>query len=152
MTITYSPAEVIARLLVELGNGVDPDDYSQSGSATQWPIYDANEPDLPDNCITVFDTSPVSDGRSMIDGETFDHFGIQIKIRSKDHRTGWTKANLLHESISKSVYQESITISGVAYLVHCISRISNVLVLGKSDEKTNRRMFTLNALVSLKQV
>jgi len=146
-------------MMVDMGLGINPESYSQKGSRTQWPVYDSSEPDIPDNVITVYDTTGTEDGRAMVTGELFNHFGIQVRIRSKDHVTGWTKANTLRANLSEAAYQETVTIDGVEYLIHAMSRFSNVLVLGKEvDEEaksgsrvSKRSLFTFNCLVSLKQ-
>jgi hypothetical protein len=70
---------VIQQVLIELGLGTDPD--TDPGEA--WPVYSGSEPggqDAPDNCLTVYDTDPKPDGRSMLDGETWQHYGLQIRI------------------------------------------------------------------------
>ena len=155
--LTNSPAEIIAYMMVDLGLGINPANYSDIGSLTQWPIFDSSEPDLPDNCITIFDTGGVDDGRAMVGGVLFIHPGIQVRVRSKDHPTGWTKADTVRATLAESAYQEVVTIGSVSYLVHALSRFSPVIKLGKELETeqarrvSKRDLFTINCLASIRQ-
>ena len=144
-TLTHSPADIVRRVLIDLGLGVDP-------PSTPWPVFASGEPDTPDNCITVYDTAGLDHGRSMIDGELFGHNGVQVRVRSNSHATGWTKADAIQTGMAKSVYQETVTISGQAYLVHAIAKIGDVLTFGKETPTSKRSLFTINALASIKEV
>src|SRR5687768_852739 len=83
---SHSPAEVVAQMLIDLGEGSDP------ASDGAWPCGYSSEPaDLPDNRITVYDTTGADFGGSMIDGELWGTFGIQVRVRAATHGVGWTK-------------------------------------------------------------
>lgn len=142
-TLTHSPADIVRRLLIALGLGADP-------PSSSWPIFAAHEPDLPDNCITVYDTAGVAQGRSMISGELFGTSGFQVRVRAKDHTTGWTKADAIQTDMAKAVYQEVVTISGTRYLVHAIVKIGDVLALGTESPTSKRHVFTINAQAVLR--
>lgn len=142
--LLHSPADILRWLLVQLGLGTDP------GNAGSWPVYCSSEPHAPDNCITTYDTEQRGDGRSQISGEMFQHYGVQIRIRSVDHPTGYVKANALANALDQSVYQEVVTVSGTRYLIHAVSRSSAVLPLGKEVPASKRSLFTINLLVSLR--
>ena len=141
--LTHSPADVVSRLLVDLGVGTDPAD----GSA--WPIFAAGEPSLPDNVITVFDTVGRQQGRTHFDGETQEHHGIQIRVRSSTHLVGFTKARAIAVVIDGQ-YQSQVVIGAISYVVHAITRSGDVNILGKEVPATKRNLFTINALVSLR--
>lgn len=145
-TLSHSPADIVAQLLIRDSIGADPD-VSPLGS---WPVYVGGEPNTPDNCLTVYDTAGSDDGSSMIDGELFGHSGVQIRIRAKDHRTGWTKADALQTHLAEGVLDEIVTVQSTTYLVHCFARIGDVLALGKDAPTSKRSLFTVNALVSVK--
>lgn len=149
-TLPHSQADIVAQLLIRDSIGADPD-VSPLGS---WPVYVSGEPNTPDNCLTVYDTAGVDDGSSMIDGELFAHEGIQVRVRAKDHRTGWTKADAIQTWMAESVYDEITTVAGAdgstTYLVHNFSRIGRVLALGKDAPTSKRSLFTVNALVTVK--
>lgn len=144
-TFDHSPADVLRRLLIQLGLGTAP----ETRPLESWPIYASNEPSDPDNCITVYDTAGTDDGRSMIDGELFGHYGIQVRVRSLDHATGWLKADAIQTALAETVYDNAVTIGGSSYLVHSANKIGDVLALGKDVSDTKRSLFTLNAVLSL---
>lgn len=141
MNLADSPAEIIRQLLIDLNLA--------TVSAT-WPVYATGEPASPDNCITVYDTVGFSDGRSMIDGELWTHYGFQVRVRSKDHNTGWLKADSIRTTLAQSVYERTVAIDDEHYFVHCIARIGQVLPLGKERGVSERSLFTLNATVPIR--
>ena len=146
-TLTHSPADVMRWLLIDMGHGTDP--------ATEplglWPAYAGGEPATPDEVITVYDTAGVIDGFTMTDGEAQERHGIQIRVRSATHRRGYNKSRAIAVALDQDVYQETVTIDGTAYLVWTATRTTDVLAIGKESPTSKRSIFTLNALVSMRQ-
>ncbi len=148
--MTNSPAEVIQWLLIALGQGTIPTD------AGAWPCHATNEPSQPDDCLTVYDTTGQSDGRSMIDGALWQHFGFQVRVRSKDHRLGWVKADAIRDALSLSTYHRSVSIPGdsggptATYHVWSVNKIGVILPLGTDQGRSKRSLFTLNAIAALR--
>lgn len=152
-SLDHSPARIVRQLLIDLGLAVAGSyDSSNRYTGGAWPVTATSEVDAPDNAITVYDTAGRGDGRSMIDGETFSHYGFQVRVRAADHDTGWAKADSIENGLSKSVYQRTVHVGGSTYLVHCVSGIGDVLSIGKETPASTRRVFTLNALLSVKKV
>lgn len=141
----YSPADITSRVLIALGVLSAPDD------GLSWPCFVNGEPPDPDNIVTVYDTAGSDDGRSMIDGSVLGHYGINIRIRATKHTTGWNKARTIFDAISNDVYQHIVTIGAVSYLVWCFSKIGDILSVGK-EPNSQRNIFTLNALISVKVI
>lgn len=131
-------------MLVDMGYGTN---RSANGA---WPIHSTNEPDLPDNCITVYDTQGVDEGRVM-QGERQEKHGIQVRIRSATHAAGFTKARAIAVAIDQDVYLESVVVDGHTYIVHAMSRTSDVLALGKELPTSKRTVFTINATATVRQ-
>ena len=145
-SLVHSPAQIISQLLIDLSLGTAPVD---EGS---WPIRFSGEADSPDNVITVYDAPGIKDGRSQIDGEVQEHHGIQVRVRAGKHGVGYTKARAIAIGLDESVQLNSVTISESVYLVYAISRTSDVLALGKDHPTSNLNLFTLNAVVALRQI
>lgn len=144
-SLTHSPAEVVRQLLVDLSLGTLP---SAGGS---WPICATQELDSPDNAMTVYDTSGRLDGRTMTDGEQQEHYGFQVRVRSATHEAGHAKANAIAVALDQSVLLEVVTVETSVYLVQAVSRTTNVLPIGKETGLSKRSLFTINAVVSLRQ-
>ncbi len=140
----HSPADIVAYLLAELGVGSQPTDN------TSWPVFVSGEPDTPDNCITVYDTEGNDHGRNMVTSEAMGHKGIQVRVRGANHQTGFVKADLI-SSYLEEIYDRTVSVDGTAYTVHCFTGIGDVLSLGRDTPQGSRRLFTLNALVDVKQ-
>lgn len=143
--LQHSPADVIRYLIIQLGSGSNPD------ASLAWPVYAAKEPNLPDNCITVFDTEGRDDGRTSPDGERQEFHGVQVKIRATTHALGWDKARDIAVSLDEEVLNETVAIGSSRYVVTAVTRTSGVLVVGSDTPSSNRRIFTFNAVVSVEQ-
>lgn len=140
----HSPADIMAKLFIDLGYGTLP----VAGSNVVWPIFSIREPDRPDDCITIFNTAGVQDGRSMIDGELQEHLAFQVRVRSKDSAEGWTKAKALQTAMAMSMTQRIVSIAASHYTVHCCSNIGQVAHIG-TEPNSKRAVHTVNSLVSI---
>jgi hypothetical protein len=145
VALTHSPADVLRWALVQMGAGADPTELPLGG----WPVYCAGEPDAPDHCLTVYDTTPQADGRAMPTGETFQHYGIQVRVRSSTHAEGWAKADLLRRTLDEDVYDEFVRVGAHAYLVKSVSG-TQLLTLGRNAPSTSRFVFTINCKVTIR--
>ena len=145
----HSPADVVRWLIVQLGLGTNP----TLDPLQPWPVYDTVEPSTPDSCITVNDTLGMDSGRSFPDGALDSHYGFQVRIRSGDKPSGYLKASNIRRTLAEGVYATRVTPpipigSQARYLVHCVSKVGQVLPLG-FERGTRRQLFTLNAMVAL---
>lgn len=147
VALLHSPGDITRWLLIGLGLGADPEE------STVWPIFATSEPDAPDNCLTLYDTTGSDDGSSMIDGELYTHHGVQVRIRAATHSGGgYAKASAIRHALAELVHDETVHVGATTYLVQCYARIGEVLTLGKDAPNSKRSLFTLNATVSLKLI
>src|SRR5262245_28835704 len=147
--LVHSPAEVVRQLLIDSGLGGEP--------GGEWPVFATNGPDLPDNAITVYDTAGTDDGRSM-DGERWERGGIQVRVRSTTHTVGHPKSKAIALMMDQ-LSQQVVHVDTNAYKIWTIVRTSDVLPLGKEvagagmpGDISRRNLFTVNALVNLREV
>lgn len=143
--MTHSPADVIRRLLIQLGLGSDP-------PAAPWPVYAGKEPGVPDNVITVRTTEGTDDGRDMISGEVWGHPGFQVRVRASDYVTGRTKADAIGDALATGVYQTVVAIGASRYFVHAVTHIGDVIDLGAETPSSQREVFTLNATCVVREL
>lgn len=146
--LTYSPADVIEQLLIDLSLGTDPG----PPLVGDWPVYADVEPNNPDNCITCFDTVGVSHGRTMFDGRMQGMYGIQIRVRAKSKPVGWLKANAIAIAMSESVYQKIVHVSSNSYLIHSVTQVNFLESKGKDVPNTKRDLFFINCLVHIEEI
>lgn len=121
------------------------------GTAGSWPISINSEESSPDEVITVFDTSALPHGRSQY-GKVLCHTGIQVRIRGRDQRTAYTKALAIARKFDEDVYHNTVNISSNSYCVQSVSRMPGIPYLGKESETSQRRIFVINALVTVRQL
>lgn len=142
--LLHSPAEVIAKLLVDLGAGSDP----ESTPLSSWPIYVDSEPDgsdIPDEVLTVYDTDGNDDGHGMVDGFAYTHHGLQVRIRARDHSTGAAKALEIRRLLNEAVANDFVVLPNTLYYVPAV-KASPVRRLGREIGKSRRHLWTVNGL------
>ena len=174
--LVHSPADVLRYTLVSLGVGTLP---SVNGN---WPIFATNEPETPDELITLYDTMPWVRGRSQPDGEVQEHHGVQVRVRAGHPALGFKKCWEVAQALDLQVHHLNVTVPiqtigfginaqtvpAANYHVWAISRharnrqgASGFLYLGKERSQTvandittqsARDIFSLNTLVSLRMV
>lgn len=142
--LTHSPGYVVRKALVDLALGTLP-----SASST-WPIHTGNLPDKPDNSVLITETAGRIDGRDHTSGETQEHQGIQIMVRSDRFSSAWTKAANIAKTIDEDIARTTVVISASTYELLAITRTSGPINLGK-EEGSKRQIFTINAIVSLRE-
>jgi hypothetical protein len=142
--LSQSPAAIIRQMLIDLGLGVNPAPDGQT--AIPWSVFHSQEPDRPDECITVFTTEGTDDGRSMHDGDLWHHYGFQVRLRSRDDKVGYAKGSLIRNTLAKGVYMRTVSIGTSVYQIQCIAKIRSVLPIGKEASATKRALFTINAV------
>lgn len=143
--LQHSPADVVRSLLLELELGFD-----YADDATSWAVFTDGEPDLPDNCITVYGTQGRDEGSEMVQGERAEHHGVQIRIRSKTHTQGYVKARDIASAMDRNSHFINLVLEDIGYLVWKVTRTTDVLPLGKDAPNSKRNLFTINAVVSVR--
>lgn len=140
--LNFDPAEIVQQLLIDLGIG------TAVADELDWPIYHDSMPDTPDDCIRVKSTEGRDNGRVQHSGEVQEHYGIQIKVRSKSAVDGFTKAHRIASTLDTVIHRNEVEVDLDLYRVNSIRRVGNVLALGKEPD-SNRRNWTVNGLASI---
>ena len=144
-----SPASIMAAYIIEneIGSMTDPSD------ASDWPLYISHMPDgsnVKTNCGAIYDTTGVNDLRSMT-GESYPHPGIQLRIRSNNYETGYTKIEDIANALDE-VLQGSVDIGDLEYEIQNVSRTSPIVSLGIEPGTRRRFSFTINFLCTLREL
>lgn len=153
-----SPAEIVQALLVLLNLATLPPRNSLA-SNRDWPVFATVEPNEPDNCLTVYDTSNQYDGRSMKTGENWVHYGVQVRVRGVDHPTAYQKAYTIYQALLQNVggqngpsavaISSNPSVNSNNYLIGSLVKVRGPYSLGQDTPKSKRRLFTINALLVL---
>lgn len=146
-----SPEDVTRFALIARGLGTRP------STAGVWPIYAEYLPDgegVPDNLICVYGSKPKMQGRIQATGEMQLHFGIQILLRVLNPSAGKTLMNTIQQDLDTFFNNTQVThpISTHVYLIHAFTRTTGVLSLGKESPNSQRSLFSINALASIRLV
>ena len=144
--MSHSNASIVRQLLIDLDVGVLPPDPDQG----DWPIYVSRTPESPDECITVFDTQGIMQGRHMATGEQVEHYGIMLQLRSNSYEVGNAKIDAIIQQLDQNVYGTEVTMlddvgtDGTDYIIHSMNRKGSVNTLGKDPSDQSRYLFTVN--------
>lgn len=145
----YSPADVLAELLVQAGQVDDVDAEGQPGGA--WPVYVDQEPDDQDQMVRIIDTEGVGGGpatRNHVDLVPRGLDGFQVLVRAADRRAAHEKASAIYDHLAQ-VVRRGVTINQDRYyLVHGCQSFGTILSLGR-DPQTNRYWVSFNATVEV---
>ena len=144
-SMTHGPCDIIGQLLIDKGVAVDPQ------TAGDWKLGVSEDLATPDEVVSVFDTQGKLQGFEHTQGEMQEQEGILIRIRSKDYRTGYTKAKAIATLLDEGVHNETVVLETVTYIVYSVNRTSGVLHVGKETGASKRHLFTVNATVALTQ-
>ena len=143
--LDYSPARILAELLIDLGKATR---VSASGS---WPVYVSLLPNSPDEALAVVNTTGIKDGRSLVTGTVYEHYGFQILGRSADDNSICTKMNSVATALDTRVDRTYVSIGSNTFRVQGVTRTSPILYAG-FDGTSKRRMYSVNGLAAICQM
>ena len=134
--MNHTPAEMILKYIRD------------SGLATGWATTYAKMPVEPVNIISVFDNMSQLDGKIMRTGQTVEHPGIQVRVRSEPYKDGWLKAQAILESMSQML-RETIVLTNPdqVYKIQAFTVTGSLMYIGQA-EKQQGQNFTFNGTIS----
>lgn len=145
--LTHSPADILRYIIVAHGWGILP----PGSSNPDWSVFVDKEPDRPDNCITLYNTSAKYNGR-VHSGEVQEQHGIQVRVRSALSNEGYTRARGVAIELDEQLSIESITIGGSTYSVKSFNRRTDVKPLGTDAQTpTKRFVHTFDGLLVVRR-
>jgi hypothetical protein len=100
--------------------------------------------------VAVYDVAGTTEGRIHRSGETCEHRGVMLRIRGTEQPSAWGKADAIRAALDESVHNAQVTVGDNTYTVHAVTRRSGPISAGR-EPATNRVIFTLNAVVALRQ-
>lgn len=144
--LLHSPADVLRAAFVALGPLAWPEGLPPVTELTEaWPAYVGAEPPEPANCVTLYDTSPVTLSRGRY------RYGVQLRIRANDDATGRAKAEQLAHTVDIAVYRLGVTLDGATYCVVNVSQLG-VIAAGAPLPANKRNLYTVNLLARIRRV
>ena len=142
--ILHPPSQIVVRYMLD-------QEESLVGAPEQqdlWPCFISSMPDMPNNCVAVYDTGGEKRGRLLGTGALSLSYGLQIKVRAGTYTEGWQKAQAI-EALMSAVKLADVTIEDASYVIENVAQTSPVLPLGPEQGTSRRELFVLNFLVDL---
>lgn len=137
--ITVPPSQAVAVYLA-----------SKITHPSDWSFFVGAEPDMPDQVVSVYDTTGVTDGKDMRSLETITLHGIQVRLRSTVYDHGWGKVQEVKKVLDR-VRMETVRVGNVAVKIHAFKLSGTPSFIGRT-EKNRRSVFTLNGLLTATEV
>lgn len=134
--LTDIPCKIIRQLIIDLGEGTDPDD------SDTWPAFASKMPDNPHNAILVRDTEPIPQGRVAY-GQDQMHRAMQVTVRGTTEVTAYEKCESIRSQL-ESVNRSNVTVGANTYFIDAIFRRSGPLPIGPEPPEGRRELVTLN--------
>jgi hypothetical protein len=140
----HSAADIVRFAMIQLGLGTLPADRDS------WPIFVAQEPNGPDEVMTLYDTSGQLFGRIQQTGESVQHYGFQVMLRALTSHGGMAKLQEVETALNTQLRRTQVTAPNPTgtgdsvYLIHAVTQRSGILPLGADQENSNRYLFSLN--------
>jgi len=144
LPLAHPPSQIIRELAVLIGQANDP----PSGP---WPAYYSEEPDgqgVRDNVITFFDVEGWADGRSMLDGEIYEHAGIHVRVRAQRNSQGAPKILTLRNALS-AILRYTVDLEANSYFVHCLAKFSTIKDLGDESPNSKRSVHVFDCVAAV---
>jgi hypothetical protein len=147
----HAPEYILSQYFIDEGILTEP---GQSGI---WEVFVGLLPDdevangIPDDIVAIIGASDNKDGRIMKTGESIIHEGIQLMVRAVNYNTGWAKAKSLRTAMD-GIKRDTVTISGSDYRIDSVTIASGPVAIGQEDSTKRRELFSLNVLVTLKEI
>ena len=146
LPLLHSPARIMQAALVGAGLAGDPG----VSPLPAWPAYCANEPDVPDECLTVYDTQGYDDGRLAITGELVEFPGLSLRIRAGSYETGYAKADAVGKAIDALPVVE-VDLSPASYVLLSVKRNGPPIPLN-GPPGSKRKLFTQNMIIVVRRL
>ena len=145
-----SPAMIVQRFLLDQApNPVVKDPTS----GQPWGLFISALPDQPDECVAIYDTTGLTDGRIQRTGQEVVHPGIQFTVRSRKYTTGWTQAMaIVNAMILYATTPPKIVLNGSAYHLQCAKMTGPILPLGFEQGTKRRELFTINYILTIPEL
>ncbi len=144
---TYSDniPRIIRAWLIQLGIG-------EAHPSITWPVYAEIEPGTPDNVITTYRTEGRTGARTAPDMERDVREGFQVRIRASKDEVAYPKADAVKDAMDRSSTNVIVTVGSNSYRLNTIIRTSDPISFGKLSPASYRSIYTVNGVVSLRQI
>lgn len=165
--LQHTPAKIVAAVLYRPDVALGSDPLVAQGP-NDWPVFASRQAPQPDRQIVVYSTQGRDEGRTMPDGELAQHHGLQFRVSARIEDEGWAKINAIRRFLSEGVSPIGTPGTGpyfvgpvtdekdggnpATYLLYNFANIGQTISLGTDMANSMRRIFTLNAMVVLRQL
>jgi len=122
---------------------------SDPSDSDVWPLYISSMPHSSGsraNAGVVTDTAGSLDGRTM-DGDNYQHYGIQLIIRSGVYSEGWDKITEIANALDDLDNAVIVDDEGNNYTLHSVMRTSAAVYLGPEEGASRRFLFSVNFIM-----
>ena len=137
------PGLIIRQMLEDNSLVTDPEDE------LDWPCFHTNSPDDPSSQVCITDTAPIISGRTIVDGQTIEQYGFQVKVQARRKPVAWHKINRIKQRFD-AVIRDAVFYNGSTYVIQAVNLTSGILNLGvETANRVERKVYALNATADI---
>lgn len=138
----HTPAEIIQQAIIDDGIGNQP-------PSTNWPAFINNNQKANTLNLTILDTTGFVRGKTQVDSEHQEAYGIQILVRHPNPPECYLKAQEIFSALS--LWKRKIVdLEGDSYTIHAATFTSPILRVGKEQPEEALFVYSLNLTVTIR--
>lgn len=144
-----SPDELLCEYLKGKGVGANAE-ANPTGDAPQWSIYLGSRPDgpgVPDDIISIRDTHGRQDGKLQDTGDSVNHPGFQITVRSTSKPAAYDKAMQICVALDQ-IAQNDVGFGDAVDKISSTSR-GDPLYMGAEPGNRMRHVYAVNGIATI---
>lgn len=133
--LLHWPHQIVARMLWANRTGLGLTDPSwwashrvadRTDATHDWPVFYANEPAEPDECVTVYGATPVLQQKILLTGQQMKNHGLTVRVRGRTDTALGTKVLAIEHDLNEAAHDQLVTLGAQQYLVQSFPRASAV--------------------------
>lgn len=138
-----SPAEIVREYLINQSL------VSLPSNSRAWPMFVGHITDVEriDVC-TIYDTTPLKDGRIIRSGEVIFHYGIQVATRSIEYEIGWLQDDQLQRKLC-AIHNEDVIVNSITWRLLNLTKMSAAFI---GIDEIRRNVFTANFISTIERI
>jgi len=146
-----SPAMVVRRVLVDAEVVQEPSN-KEEGDQKPWIATVGHMPSEEEclDCVTLYYTAPVDEGRILATGRLVQRYGINIALRTgpRDYQRGWGRMRRIQRFLMEVRNRRVRFPTGVIFVLNSVANDTGPYYIGPEEQSRNNR-FSLNVIANI---
>jgi hypothetical protein len=121
------------RILAKALQAAIPGTLPALGGKEDFSVFVGHIPDAPTNAVGVLGSTPVLQGRNHKTGETVEHPGYRVLVRSKTYPSGDTVANAVNNALD-TLLRTTVELEDDTYVIQAVHKTTGLIPIGRDPD------------------